>query len=84
MDQIWTWLLGLGVLSYIVSRWMNDRKQREETSKFFNEVVNKQINEREEAIKESTRKQSETLEAYYARINDYNSKYRPGHDDGKS
>lgn len=75
MDSPWTWLLGIGAILYVVNIWFRMKRHQDNTSQFFSKVLDSKINERDEAIKEAIKKQSETLEQYYAKIADYNRKH---------
>jgi len=77
--ETWTWLLGLAAVGYLVIKWNSDRIQRNKTSEFFRTVLDKNIEEREAAIKALTKKQAESLEDYYAKRKKYNSDFDRNH-----
>jgi hypothetical protein len=84
MQQLWTWLLGLGVIGYLISIWFRQKQHQDNTSQFFSKVLDAKIDDRQQAIQELTRKQSETLEAYYAKVADYNRKHGTNFPTGES
>jgi hypothetical protein len=67
MSELWTWLLGLGIIGYVISIWYRQKQHQDNTSQFFNKTLDKQINERDQAIKDIAEKQAKTLEEYYAK-----------------
>lgn len=73
MDAVWTWLPGLGVVVYLINIWFAQRKAQDQQSKFFNEVLDQKVNERDQAIKDSSEKQAKTLEEYYAKKAKYHN-----------
>jgi hypothetical protein len=73
MAQLWTWLLGAGVLGYLILKWNSDRTQRNESANFFNEIMDSKIATRDEAIKAVAEKQAKTLEEYYAKRAKYHN-----------
>jgi hypothetical protein len=81
---MYLYFLAAAIVLWIVAKWYGDKKHRQGVSEFFNKTLDKQIAERDAAIEEMTKKQSETLEAYYARIAEYNRKHGTNLPDGSS
>jgi uncharacterized membrane protein len=81
--ETWMWLLGASIVLFIGSKWYGDRKQRQATSEFFNKVLDNQIDDREKAIEELTRKQNESLNEYYDRIAEHNRTHGTNFPTGK-
>lgn len=73
MSEIWTWLLGLGILGYLINIWFRQRKGQEATNKMFNELLDDRVAERDAAIKAVAEKQAKTLEEYYAKKAKYHN-----------
>ncbi len=58
------WIVGiLGVLWFAL-KWYEERRQRQETSKFFNKVLDKQIEKQDRDILDQARTTDAAVEAY--------------------